>query len=266
MGRSIQELHAQGLFVNKSLDLVGMSILVYDYAITLGPEIETCRVINYIDSVCVAGIQVAVCAMMIRRVYAIYGHSRRVLCFLLVYLCVGVALSGWAIATQNGDFDFRKAKNGSGMSCLILYVPDSSVHRMSAVWIILMAFDLMVFLLTAHKTLEALRQPKMALSRVLLRDACLYFGLMALLNAANVITYYLATPYLRGCLGTVTNSLSVTLLSRMMLNLYKEANPRRHSAVELTTLVIAAVPSATLAAQAGTIPTAESPANRVSSS
>ena len=41
---------------------------------------------------------------------------------------------------------------------------------MSAVWIILMVFDLIVFVLTAFKTMEAMREPKMALSRVLLRD------------------------------------------------------------------------------------------------
>ena len=41
---------------------------------------------------------------------------------------------------------------------------------MSAVWIILMVFDLMIFLLTVYKTMEAFRQPEMALSYVLLRD------------------------------------------------------------------------------------------------
>ncbi|KAL1695368.1 hypothetical protein GGG16DRAFT_99992 [Schizophyllum commune] len=250
MGLSAQELHAQGLFVNRALDLVGMSLLLYDYAITIGecifsavlsgpdaasdarvhrlgseiellwhhvkrrrlyiffafrystlalvvattalnffdlPSLVTCRTINYIDSACVAAIQVAVSV-------------------------AGIAVSAWAVANQDGDFDVRKAKNGSGMSCLVLYVPDSSVHWMSAVWIILMVFDLIVFALTAFKTMEAVREPKMALSRVLLRDACLYFGyakirlrlsssvpklisfrFMVLLNAANVVTYYVAT-------------------------------------------------------------------------
>ena len=34
----------------------------------------------------------------------------------------------------------------------------------------MMVFDLIVFVLTAFKTMEAVREPKMALSRVLLRD------------------------------------------------------------------------------------------------
>ncbi|KAL1750336.1 hypothetical protein FB107DRAFT_252204 [Schizophyllum commune] len=250
MGLSAQELHAQGLFVNRALDSVGMCECIFSAVLSgpdaasdsrvhrLGSEIEllwhhvkrrrlyiffafrystvalvvattalnffdlpslvTCRTINYIDSACVAAIQVAVSV-------------------------AGIAVSAWAVANQDGDFDVRKAKNGSGMSCLVLYVPDSSVHWMSAVWIILMVFDLIVFVLTAFKTMEAVREPKMALSRVLLRDACLYFGyakarlplfsvpklipfrFMVLLNAANVVTYYVATPYLRGCLGTLAN-------------------------------------------------------------
>ena len=36
-----------------------------------------------------------------------------------------------------------------------------------------MVFDLIVFALTAFKTMEAVREPKMALSRVLLRDGAL---------------------------------------------------------------------------------------------
>ncbi|KAL1726441.1 hypothetical protein EV714DRAFT_239383 [Schizophyllum commune] len=255
MGLSAQELHAQGLFVNRALDLVGMcseiellwhhvkrrrlyiffafrystlALVVATTALNFFdlPSLVTCRTINYIDSACVAAIQVAVSV-------------------------AGIAVSGWAVANQDGDFDIRKVKNGSGMSCLVLYVPDSSVHWMSAVWIILMVFDLIVFVLTAFKTMEAVREPKMALSRVLLRDACLYFGyakttlplssvpklipfrFMVLLNAANVVTYY---PYLRGCLGTLANSLSITLLSRMMINLYQEAHPRTESNIPLTTI------------------------------
>ncbi|KAI5827198.1 hypothetical protein K523DRAFT_330577 [Schizophyllum commune Tattone D] len=152
------------IFVNRALDLVGLSLLLYDYTITIG---------EYIFSV-----------------HLPIDHLRL------------IQIQVWAVANQDGDFDVRKAKNGSGMSCLVLYVPDSSVHWMSAVWIILMVFDLIVFVLTAFKTMEAVREPKMALSRVLLRDACLYFGFMVLLNAANVVTYY---PYLRGCLGTLAN-------------------------------------------------------------
>ena len=43
-----------------------------------------------------------------------------------------------------------------------------------------------------------------------------------------------------------TRSLSVTLLSRMMLNLYKEAYLRTESTIRLTTMVVAPAPSETL--------------------
>ncbi|KAL1663015.1 hypothetical protein GGF50DRAFT_116429 [Schizophyllum commune] len=275
--------HAQGLFVNRAMDLIGVSLLLYDHAITLASEVEQLwrhtrrrrshtffafryaslilivattalnffdlpsEIVNYVDSACVAAIQIAVSALMIKRVYAIYGRDKRVLYGLVVYLVVGIAISGWAVAHQDSAVpDADKPRNGSGMSCLVLYVPVASARWMSAVWIILMVFDLMIFLLTVYKTMEAFRQPEMALSYVLLRDACMYFGLMVLLNVANVITYYTTGPYLRGCLGTVANSLSVTLLSRMMLNLYKEAYLRTESTIRLTTMVVAPAPSDTL--------------------
>ncbi|KAL1702534.1 hypothetical protein EV121DRAFT_293224 [Schizophyllum commune] len=219
MGLSAQELHAQGLFVNRALDLVGMSLLLYDYAITMGECIFSVM-LSGADAasdarVCHLGpeIQLLWHHVKRRRLYIFFAFRYSTLALVVATTALNFfdLPSLWAVANQDGDFDLRKVKNGSGMSCLVLYVPDSSVHWMSAVWIILMVFDLIVFALTALKTMEAVREPKMALSRVLLRDACLYFGyaktklplssvpklipfrFMVLLNAANVVTYYVAT-------------------------------------------------------------------------
>ncbi|KAI5888135.1 uncharacterized protein SCHCODRAFT_0112385 [Schizophyllum commune H4-8] len=219
--------------------------------------------------------KIAVSALMTQRVYAIYAKSKLILWGLIAYLGLGAILTGYLMARM-------KAQEGSGTgldlvasgSCLI-YVSAYSLLlgvdvgvALSSAWIVSMVFDLVIFALTAYKTFDAVRRPDMPLSHLLVRDgssqrpaylattnkeisAALYFGIMVVLNAADVATYYprcephfcftgsnsdrgLRTkqPYLRGVLGPVVNSVSVALISRMMLNLHTEA----HATLELPSL------------------------------
>ncbi|KIM74721.1 hypothetical protein PILCRDRAFT_695652 [Piloderma croceum F 1598] len=47
---------------------------------------------------------------------------------------------------------------------------------------------------------------------------------MALANLANILTFYLARPTLRGCLSLCASCISVTMMSRFMLNLHSAAS------------------------------------------
>ncbi|KAL1742449.1 hypothetical protein HDZ31DRAFT_75513 [Schizophyllum fasciatum] len=207
--------------------LVGVMILFYDHAITFVDEISyvwrrpktrgsylflfnryfgffggvavtglyfspmtrrTCQSVNLFRQMHIVVSQIIVSMLMLIRVYAVFARDRRVLAGLLLYAVVGVSLAGWAL---------------SGVS---------------VVWLTMLAYDLIVFGLTAGKTLAAVRRPRAPpLIHVLLRDGALYFGVLSMSNLANILTYY---PYLKGALATAVSSLAVTLLSRMMLNLH----------------------------------------------
>jgi len=52
----------------------------------------------------------------------------------------------------------------------------------------------------------------------------MYFAAMAFANLANIITYYLAGPLIRGSLSTFANCVSLSMMSRLMLNLHAKAN------------------------------------------
>ncbi|KAI5827204.1 hypothetical protein K523DRAFT_392114 [Schizophyllum commune Tattone D] len=197
--------------------------------------------------------------LMTQRVYAIYAKNKLILWGLITYLGLGIILTGYLMARM-------KAQEGSGTgldlaaseSCLIYVSAYRYETVLSLAWIAPMAFDLVVFTLTAYKTFGSVRRPDMPLSHLLIRDgesllpikfattdvvvsAALYFGIMVVLNAADVATYYVRAvfslresnqgrglrtkqPYLRGVLGPLVNSVSVALISRMMLNLHAEAH------------------------------------------
>ncbi|KAH9941203.1 uncharacterized protein BXZ73DRAFT_98418 [Epithele typhae] len=58
-------------------------------------------------------------------------------------------------------------------------------------------------------------------------ESLFLFDLMrhGLRQPANTLTFYFAEPLLRGCLSTAASSISVTMMSRLMLNLQASASP-----------------------------------------
>ncbi|KAL1698573.1 hypothetical protein EV121DRAFT_265902 [Schizophyllum commune] len=255
-------LLAKSLFINNAMHLTSMAILVYDHILTLAMEIEyvwlrpkkrashvffvfrytalivtvlatvlglwtaplkTCRAIRNFRFAAFTTMAVVVAILIMQRVYAIFGKSKRVLYGLLFYAAVGSAVILWAISTQ---------KYNMSPSDEVLH----SVTGLSAIWITVMVYDFIVFAMTAYKTFGALREPHMPIMQLLLRDGAIYFGSMFALNFANVLTYY---PYLQGFLVPVVSCVSVAILSRMMLHLQEtSANRSKQTTggVELTTL------------------------------
>ncbi|KAI5885673.1 uncharacterized protein SCHCODRAFT_02519948 [Schizophyllum commune H4-8] len=178
--------------------------------------------------------------LIMQRVYAIFGKSRRVLYGLLLYAAVGSAVILWAISTQKYDMSpgDEALEPGTGLRCPVTVSGVNSNH-LSAIWITVMVYDFIVFAMTTYKTFGALREPHMPIMQLLLRDGAIYFGSMFALNFVNVLTYYVRSPSLQGFLVPVVSCVSVAILSRMMLHLQEtSANRSKQTTggVELTTL------------------------------
>ncbi|KAF9264611.1 hypothetical protein L218DRAFT_232764 [Marasmius fiardii PR-910] len=86
----------------------------------------------------------------------------------------------------------------------------------------MMVFGLALF--NAFKTwkeIQVLRRRPVSLQVILLRDGAAYFGVMSIVNLANILTYCLARGDMKGGLAPLASSISVTLVSRLMLNLHE---------------------------------------------
>ncbi|KAK7457757.1 hypothetical protein VKT23_010096 [Stygiomarasmius scandens] len=66
------------------------------------------------------------------------------------------------------------------------------------------------------------------------RDGAIYYGVMVLVNLANMITYYTMGSNMKGGLSTFASSISVTMMSRLMLNLHKTADEGLYSTIHPT--------------------------------
>ncbi|TFK31907.1 hypothetical protein BDQ12DRAFT_566085, partial [Crucibulum laeve] len=98
-------------------------------------------------------------------------------------------------------------------------------------WEALFVYDSIIFGLTIFKTWQTRREHTVTginipLASLILRDGKYLFSakhVMALANLANILTFYLCGPFLRGGLSTFASSISVTMMSRLMLNLHEGA-------------------------------------------
>ncbi|KAI0064854.1 hypothetical protein BV25DRAFT_1914014 [Artomyces pyxidatus] len=113
---------------------------------------------------------------------------------------------------------------------------------LAVAWEAQAVFDLLVVGLTIRKTLQTRERMGRRLSftggglvDLVYRDGAIYFVVMALANLANILTFYLAHPLLKGVLSTFASCISITMMSRLMLNLY-EAMSDPETAAGSTTL------------------------------
>jgi len=186
----------------------------------LSPTTEKCLRLSLFRELAIVFTQAITAAIMIIRVYALYGRSQRVLWFMIGTAASVVAVSVWSVSGQ-------QASRSMIIGGCHLGLTESTSYRFAGSWEGLFAFDSAIFGLTIMYAVSAHRWGvrRYSLPTVVVRDGAMYFGLMALSNLANIATYYLVEywPFLPGALATFANCMSVTMISRLILNLHEHA-------------------------------------------
>ncbi|KIM42439.1 hypothetical protein M413DRAFT_27197 [Hebeloma cylindrosporum] len=180
--------------------------------------------------------QVLVCILLTLRIYALYGRSLRILAYMGGSGVVLIAFSLWVMFGQ------KSAPSESGGGCHIGMSRDTAI-RLAGAWEALFVYDSIIFALTFLKTWKARRDHSITgigipLISIILRDGAIYFAIMALCNLSNILTFYLLgvrpkfpnLPLRHDDLTGSTNialpprRISVTMMSRLMLNLHETAD------------------------------------------
>ncbi|KAI0746960.1 hypothetical protein C8Q80DRAFT_1178553 [Daedaleopsis nitida] len=209
-------------FLNRYLPVLG------DIAVNVGnfytfPDETVCRRYAFFRQVLLVVNQVVVCYILFLRTFALYGRDWRVGGTVLTFAFILLGISCWSIVGQKEDVELRGGCH--------LAADRITAIRLAVSWEALFLFDLTIFSLTLYKTYRERRRHPVSIGKhdivsLVMRDGALYFAVMACANAANTLTFYLLEPLLRGCLSTVAGCVSVTMMSRLMLNLHGSASGR----------------------------------------
>ncbi|KAI0646474.1 hypothetical protein C8Q79DRAFT_1010095 [Trametes meyenii] len=231
----------ESVHIHNYLHLLGVVVLYYDFVLTFGQEYSRVwkrprslssvlfflnRYIPVLGDIAVntgnfyifSDEHVVVCFILFLRTYALYGRDKRIGVLVIGVGGILLGISCWSIVGQHQDIELRGG-------CHLLAERMTAI-RLAVSWEALFAFDCMVFTLTVLKTFRErhrISSGKHDIVSLILRDGALYFAVMASVNFANTLTFYFLEPLLRGCLSTFASSVSVTMMSRLMLNLYGSA-------------------------------------------
>lgn len=213
-------LSAMLFVLNRYLALLGMiySLLMQPFLVSD----EVCSKYTTYRQLVIFFQGIIICIIMAIRTYALYGCSR---CLLALMTIIIVALVGVACAVT-----FAPISNGGvilpRVGCYEAYTAKTSA-RIGLAGMALSVFDLLIFVLTVYKICRTRGLPWLSLITrrdvidVIFQDGAMYFGAMALISIPNILTYYSDSVAIRGSLCTFTSCISVTLISRLMLNLHK---------------------------------------------
>ncbi|KAJ7842701.1 hypothetical protein B0H13DRAFT_2365125 [Mycena leptocephala] len=176
--------------------------------------------------------ELVVSAIMILRIYALYGRSARVLWWLIGIATCFTTLTIWSL--QQGQHDVPITV----FSGCHLYIVQSASYYLAIPWICLFVFDSIIFSMTiynAYLTRRGVGQnARMPIHRLMVRDGAMYFAAVALSNLANIIAFIIGGPLLPGSLATFAICMSVTMMSRLMLNLHERTEYGVLSALSLS--------------------------------
>jgi len=253
---------ARDIFAHNFLHLAAITFLFYDHLITSGNEIDylwrrpksasaywfffnryfaffgnitvtaleftslplqSCKQYNLFRQLMLVLNQVLVCILLTLRIYALYSCSVRILTYMVGSGAVLAGISCWALFGQKS----APAQQSSGCHIGLSRV---TAIRLASAWEALFIYDSILFSLIVLKTWRTRKDFSMNASRtavpilyIIFRDGATYFAVMALANLTNILTFYLCDPFMRGVLSTFASAISVTMMSRLMLNLHETA-------------------------------------------
>ncbi|KZT10446.1 uncharacterized protein LAESUDRAFT_721805 [Laetiporus sulphureus 93-53] len=207
-------------FLNRYLTFFG------DVAVNVGNfytfhSAKSCRDYALYRQVLLIGAQVVVCIILCLRTHALYHRNKRVLALMLF---TGFSLAGVSIYAVT---DQKQGETLDG-GCHIGSTRITAI-RIAVAWESLFVYDVIIFSLTLCKTwkerfLHPILIERIDILALMLRDGAMYFAVMASVNLANTLTFYFLPPLLVGALSTFASSVSVTMMSRLMLNLHESAS------------------------------------------
>ncbi|KAH9901071.1 hypothetical protein C8Q73DRAFT_786477 [Cubamyces lactineus] len=158
--------------------------------------------------------------LLVIRTYALYDRSRRILLLLIVTHLAGAFMCLAAIVTSLSPAKTKTPLPFTFTGCDLSLTNTQGIH-LSLAWGAMLWFDTTIFLLTLIRALRMHSHLPGGLLHIMFRDGTIYYGIMVASNVSNIITFMVTrsgSP-LKGTNTTLTNVLSTTLTSRLILNL-----------------------------------------------
>jgi len=150
------------------------------------------------------------------RIYVMYNFGRIVLACLCAVGFITITLAVLSIVDQTWI--------SSGLSSCQYGIQKSTAIRMAGAWEAQFVCDVTVFTFTVVRSYRQGFKIPGSILDFMVHDGAMYFAVLALVNLANILMYYIGDPWTAASLSWFTSTISVTMICRLMLNLHEAAD------------------------------------------
>jgi len=214
--------------LNRYLTPLGFCVNLFAY---LSPTwtVERCQhFIRYEGSMTIIGIEV-VALMMLIRIRGLYYHQPWVVIsvgsILVALTCINAYLMTKGIAVPHRPESGVKA-------CTMIFEPSISGLASSSAWLPLL-YDTIVMLLTLYKTYPPIRKRESSyIAQRLFEDGLMYYSVIFSITLVLTIMIAVAPDGLKNITAQLELLLTVTMMSRITLNLRKSVRKRKESRLQ----------------------------------
>ncbi|KAJ4494517.1 hypothetical protein C8J55DRAFT_414911, partial [Lentinula edodes] len=162
--------------------------------------------------------QVIVCVLLTMRIYALYGRNVKILGYMLGSATILAIVAAWSL--------FGQKSTTATSGCHHFIDNNISSLDLATAWEALFCYDTILFGFTLYQTYKSRHTMGMSLHiplvSLMLRDGVSYHA-VRLQSLIKLLMIYVLQPFLRGSLSTFASCMSVTMMSRLMLNLHSSA-------------------------------------------
>ncbi|KAF9485255.1 hypothetical protein BDN70DRAFT_871667 [Pholiota conissans] len=219
---------ASSLFYgNRYISLIGHVPVMFQYFWT-SPDLKTCKALSSFHQYLAVLIQIIVGIILIIRTYALYGCNRFILLLLCSCALTVIVYGIWCVMSQQSPN--YTVDDLLPNSCL-LPVFESLSSRLASAWTGMLCFDILIFCMTLYKSLTSRNDGNSNILHVMLRDGTIYFGVMMCFCVTILLSFHFSPLYSKGVTTILTNVISSTMASRLMLNI---RDPRLTSSYQVT--------------------------------
>jgi len=159
-----------------------------------------------------------VALMMLLRVYAMYPNNKPLVGLLVLIFLAWTGVNAWLLALASS------VPHQGISSCTMVFDPKMPSHiASSSAWFPLM-FDTVVFVSTMYRTVPSIRHKEAGhILRTMLEDGLLYYSVICSVNLVLTTMIIRAPPGLQNITAQLELLLTVAMMSRITLNLKKQA-------------------------------------------
>jgi len=213
--------------INRYLTPLGFIVNLFAYLSPVWTPDTCSRFIRFEGSMTVIGINI-VALMMFIRIRALYHRQYYILGFVTFLGLFQLCMNAWLLT--KGVAVVHNERSGV-LACTMIFDPAISSLASSSAWLPLL-YDTVVLGLTLAKTLPSLRNRNTAyVMKRLLEDGLIYYSAIFAVTAVLTFMIVAAPPGLKNITAQLELLLTVTMMSRITLNLKKSVNKLKDTVV-----------------------------------